>query len=76
MVKEDLFKKKFSILQDLSSAIVISDNINTIANLLLDYAISYANAEMGSLMLVTDEEELSILASRGFDPKFVKCIKI
>ncbi len=76
MDKVDLFKKKFAILQDLSSAIVISDNINTIANLLLDYAISYANAEMGSLMLVTDEDELSILASRGLDSQYDRNHKI
>jgi GAF domain-containing protein len=76
MDKVDLFKKKFSILQDLSNAIVISDNINSIANLLLDYAISYANAEMGSLMLVTDEDELSILASRGLDSEYDRNHKI
>lgn len=67
MGKIDIYKKKFSILQDLSNAIVLSDNINTIANLLLDFAINYANAEKGSLMLLSDREELSILASRGFD---------
>ncbi len=72
----DLFKKKFSILQDLSNAIVMSDNVNTIANLLLDYAISYANAEMGSLLLATNDDELFILASRGFDPLFDKKQKI
>jgi GAF domain-containing protein len=71
----DLFKKKFSILQDISNAIVNSDNINTIANMLLDYAISYANAEMGSLMLATDDE-LSILASRGLDSQFDRSHKI
>jgi len=76
MHKVDLFKKKFSILQDLSNAIVISDNVNSIANLLLDFAISYVNAEMGSLMLVTDEDELSILASRGLDSKYDRSHKI
>jgi len=65
--KTDIYKKKFSILQDLSSAIVISDNINTIANLLLDFALNYTSAEKGSLLLVTEREELSILASRGMD---------
>ncbi len=67
MEKTDIYKKKFSILQDLSSAIVISDNINTIANLLLDFALNYTSAEKGSLLLVTEREELSILASRGMD---------
>ncbi len=76
MDKIDLFKKKFSILQDLSNAIVISDNINSIANLLLDYAISYANAEMGSLMMVTDDDELTILASKGLDSQYDRSHKI
>ena len=54
MQKVDIFKKKFSILQDLSNAIATSHNIHEIVNLLLDCAIMYANAEKGSLMLVTD----------------------
>ena len=76
MEKVDIYKKKLSILQDLSSAVVISDNINTIANLILDFAISYANAEKGSLMLVSGRDELSIFASRGFDPSFDKHYRI
>ncbi len=69
MEKTDIYKKKFSILQDLSSAIVISDNINTIANLLLDFALNYTNAEKGSLLLIAEQDELSILASRGMDDR-------
>jgi hypothetical protein len=69
MKKVDLYKKKFLILQELSSAILITDNINAIADILLDAAINYANAEKGSLMMLTDREELSILAQRGLDPQ-------
>lgn len=72
----DIYKTKFSILQDLSSAIAMSHNISEIANMLLDCALSYANAEKGSLMLVTEREELSMLASRGLHPQFTRNYKI
>lgn len=67
MENPDLFEKKLSILQEISSIIVVTDNIGAIANLMLDLAISYTNAEKGSLMLVNDRGELSILAARGID---------
>ncbi len=76
MGKDDLYKKKFLILQDLSNAIAASHNISEIVGLLLDCAIVYANAENGSLMLVTDREELSIFASRGLDPQFDRSYKV
>ncbi len=71
MGKIDIYKKKFSILQELSTAVLINDSINTIADILLDAAINYANAEKGSIMLLNDREELSILAQRGLDPRLV-----
>jgi len=76
MAKDDIYKKKFSILQDLSNAIAASHNISEIVDLLLDCAIVYANAENGSLMLVTDRKELSIFASRGLDPQFDRSYKV
>ena len=69
MDKVDLYKKKFLILQDISSAILFTDNLNAIADVLLNAAINYTNAEKGSLMLLTDREELTILAQRGLDPQ-------
>jgi hypothetical protein len=71
MDKVDLYKKKFLILQELSSAILITDNINALANILLDAAINYTNAEKGSLLLLTDRDELTILAHKGLDPQRV-----
>ncbi len=71
MGKIDIYKKKFSIVQELSSAVLINDSINTIADILLDAAINYANAEKGSIMLLSDREELSILAQKGLDPQLV-----
>ncbi len=76
MDKVDIYKKKFLILQELSSAILITDNINALADILLTAAINYANAEKGSLMLSTDREELTILAAKGLDPQFVSGYKI
>ncbi len=71
MGKIDIYKKKFSIVQELSSAVLINDSINAIADILLDAAINYANAEKGSIMLLSDREELSILAQKGLDPQLV-----
>ena len=72
MSQTDLFDKKFTVLRELSSAIAFSDNIKTIADLLLDLAISYAHAEKASLMLLTERNDLSIHAAKGLDPKFLK----
>lgn len=69
---QKLFEKKFAILQEISSTIVSTDNIDTISNLMLDLAISYTNAEKGSLMLINEREELCIFASRGIPPQLVK----
>jgi GAF domain-containing protein len=68
----DNFEAKFDILQEFSNAIVITDDFTAIAHLLLDLAINYAHAEKGSLMLLTDREELRILAARGLDPELVR----
>lgn len=72
MKQLDLFEKKFAILQELSTAIAITDDIGAIAHLLLDLAINYASAEKGSLMLLRDGDELAILAAVGLDPQFVR----
>ncbi|WP_236685512.1 HD domain-containing phosphohydrolase [Geobacter pickeringii] len=67
-----LFEKKFAILQEISTALVVTDNINAVANLMLDLAVSYTEAEKGSLMLLNEREELTILAGRGVDALFQK----
>lgn len=76
MENQELFEKKFSILQEISSAIVITDDITAIANLMLDLAINYTNAEKGSLMLSNKLGELYILAARGIDIQLIKTYKI
>src|SRR4030065_437657 len=76
MEKLDQFKKKFSILQEISSAIVLSDNIGSIANLMLDFAVSYTNAEKGSLMLASERDELYMLAAKGIDMQFIRTYRV
>jgi GAF domain-containing protein len=76
METSGLFEKKFSILKEISDAMVITDNITVIANLMLDLAISYANAEKGSLMLTNESNELYILAARGFDANLFRTCRI
>ncbi len=76
MGKSDIFKQKFDVLQELSNAIVITHNITAIANLLLDTAINYAHAEKGSLMLLTERDELYILAARGLNPEHVRGYRV
>lgn len=66
-MENKLLEKKFSILQEITNAIVITDNVGAIANLMLDLAVSYTDAEKGSFMLLNDRNELYILASRGID---------
>jgi HD-GYP domain-containing protein (c-di-GMP phosphodiesterase class II)/signal transduction histidine kinase len=75
MIKPELLEKKFAILREISSAIVVSDNINSITNLMLDLAISYCNAEKGSLMLVNEHGELNILTARGMDIQLMSTYK-
>ncbi len=72
MEKSDLFKRKFSILQEISSALVVSDDIGSLAKLMLDLAVNYAHADRGSLMLLNDRGELYILTAKGIDQQIVR----
>ncbi len=75
-MKDDLYNKKFSVLQELSNAILITDDINAIANIVLDAASNYAEAESGSLMMLNDRDELAILAAHGLDQDIVENCRI
>ncbi len=76
MKKKDLSNKKFSVLQELSNAILITDDIYSIANIILDAASNYAQAESGSLMMLNDQDELIILAAHGLDQDIVESCRI
>jgi len=67
-----LYKKLYLALQEISAAVVFSDKIESIANSHLDVALDFTSAEVGSVMLLNDLEELHILASRGLPPEYVK----
>lgn len=71
-----LLKKKFSILQEVCHLITATNDVNALANFLLDRAIEYTNAEKGSLMLINERDELYILAARGFEMLFIETYKI
>jgi hypothetical protein len=71
-----LLEKKFLILQEISHLITATNDINALANFLLDRAIDYTNAEKGSLMLINERDELYILAARGFDMQFIETYRI
>ena len=72
----DLYKKKFSIFQEISSAIVAMDNISSISVLMLDLAVSYANAEKGSIMLLDDKGYLNVLAAKGIDAQLARTYRM
>lgn len=76
MEPSKLFEQKFSILKEISDAMVITDNITALANLMLDLAISYTNAEKGSLMLTSEHNELYILAARGIDSSLARTYRM
>ena len=71
----DLHDRKFLLFQEIARAFVSMDSINSIANHLLDLAISHTDAEKGSLMLINEKGELYILASRDIDISFVRNYK-
>lgn len=67
MGASELSEKKFSIVKEISDAIITTKDIREIANLMLDLAISHTSAEKGSLMLTDNGHELYIFAARGID---------
>jgi GAF domain-containing protein len=72
MAHIEKYKKRFLILQDISSAVVISDSVITLTDYLLDVAIKHVDAGTGSLMLANERGVLSLLSSRGLDPEFAR----
>ena len=76
MANPELFEKKFSILQEITNTIIITENINALSNLILDLAMNYTNAEKGSLMLLNKRGELTIFAARGIDNDLVSTYRV
>lgn len=63
----ELSEKKFSVLKEISEAIISTADAAAIAEFMIDLAISHTGAEKGSLMLAEKGEELYIFAARGID---------
>ncbi|MGE4344362.1 MAG: GAF domain-containing protein [Geoalkalibacter sp.] len=71
-----LSEKKLEILQQISNAIILSDNVSSIANIMLDLAIDHTGAEKGSLMLLDSRQRLSIFTSRGLDDRLARTYSV
>jgi hypothetical protein len=76
MYRSEFLERDLAILQEISRAIVVSDDVGTIACLMLDLAIRHTGAEKGSLMLLDGNQELSILDSRGIDPSLAATYRV
>src|SRR5512139_2184807 len=71
MENPEIIEKKFLILEEISNAIVVTDNIDAVANLMLDLAMNYTNAEKGSMMLINECGELYVRAAKGIDIQLI-----
>ncbi len=69
-------EKKLLIIQEISSLITEATNIKNLADLLLDRAIEYTNAEKGSIMLINEKGELYMLSAKGFSKQFIDTYKV
>lgn len=63
---------KLSLLQEIASTMVLTGDVSTIANLMIDLATTHTLAEKGSFLLLNACEELYIIASRGLDPELAR----
>jgi response regulator RpfG family c-di-GMP phosphodiesterase/signal transduction histidine kinase len=72
----DIYKEKFSLLRELADVILVTDNISTVANLILDIVVTHTGTQKCSLMLINKRGELYILAARGIDIHFVRNYRV
>jgi response regulator RpfG family c-di-GMP phosphodiesterase/signal transduction histidine kinase len=72
----DIYKEKFSLLKELADVILVTDNISSVANLILDIVVTNTGTQKCSLMLINKREELYILAARGIDIHLVSNHKV
>ena len=72
----DILAEKFSLLNELTALITITDNVNAIANLILDIVVKYTGAGKCSLMLPNERGELQIHAARGMDIHLIRNYRV
>jgi GAF domain-containing protein len=65
-------QKMLCLLQEISNTAVLTENVSTIANLMIDLATTHTLAQKGSIMLLNNSKELYIIASRGLDPELAR----
>ena len=70
----ELPEKQFFILEQIASSIA-ADDIRITADLMLKLCLDYTRAKRGSLMLLNDEDELTIFAAQGVARDLVKTYK-
>jgi HD-GYP domain-containing protein (c-di-GMP phosphodiesterase class II) len=66
----------FSVIDEISRAIIRADDLPAITCLILDLAIGYTDAEKGSLMLLDHQGQLYIHSSRGFHDDFYRSYRV
>lgn len=67
MTKKSIFQKKISIIKEVANTITSTDNSESIANLILDLALSNTKAKSGSIMLLDTHGNLTIRAAKNMD---------
>jgi len=63
---------QLALLGRIAEAVIASDDLNTVTHLIVDLTVDFLSAERGSLMLVDNRQELSIVAARGLDREGAK----
>ncbi len=75
MIQESINKTNL-IFNEIAGKITSTDNIDSIANLVLDLSINLTYARNASILLVDADNNLSVKAARGIDPELISTILI
>lgn len=68
--------QELSVLEEITGAMIASADLSSLAHLILDLAVRHVHAEKGSLMLIDERRELSILCSRGLARNLARTYRI
>lgn len=76
MTKKDKHGSNLTILKEVAGAIASTDNIDSIANLILDLALSYTKAQNGSILLSNLKNNFVVKAAKGINNEVIPTIKV
>jgi hypothetical protein len=76
MTREDILEAKLSIIKEIASTIISTDNLDSIVNLILDLALEYTKAKSGSILLLDEKGNLIVKAARGIDSELIPTLRI